>query len=88
MAPRVEGGLERGRASREGPGPSSEAGTRPRGAPSPRAGRGFRGVASAPRARRRFARGASGPAICWAAEFFWAMGLSLPLGCGHVGRDL
>jgi hypothetical protein len=75
---RVESGLERGGASREGLGPSSEAGTRPRGRQALERGGGFRGAVPAPRARRRFARGALGAAVCWAPEAFWAMGLSLP----------
>jgi hypothetical protein len=78
MVSRVEGALERGGASHEGLGPSSEAGTHPRGAPSPRARRGFRGAAAAPRARWRFARGAPGSVVCWVAKAFWAMSLSLP----------
>jgi hypothetical protein len=68
---RVEGG-----GPREGLGPSSEAGTRPRGAPRPRAKRelarggatpsseaGVSGAVSAPRATQRFARGVLGLAV-------------------------
>jgi hypothetical protein len=89
--PQIDSGPERGGTSREGLGPSSEAGTRPRGrqaleqgenlperVPSHRARRWFRGAVLAPRAGRRFARGVPRTAVCWAAEAFWAVGLSLP----------
>jgi hypothetical protein len=47
----------------------------------------FRVVVPAPRARWRFARGAPGPAVCWAAEVF-GLGPFFALGHGHAGCDL
>jgi hypothetical protein len=63
MVSQLEGGVEQCRVSCDGLGPSSEMGTRLSGAkPSSEAEVSW--WAPAPRARRRFARGALRPTVC------------------------
>jgi hypothetical protein len=78
MVPWVESGLERGGASREELGPSSEAGTHSRWCQALERGGGFV-VRRLPLEQDGGSpEGCRGRLVCWAVEAFWAMGLSLP----------
>jgi hypothetical protein len=95
--PRAEGGLERGGDSLEGPRPSNETETRPRGWALERGrgsfkghralerGGGFRYTVPGPRARRRFLEGC-GLVGCVGPLRSLGRGLYLSLGCGQFGE--